>query len=356
VSPGGNLFFVIKGMLMKKIMLTLILAGLLSCLPAMSARADIIEMDNGSKIIGTVTKINGTAVTVKTDFAGVIAVDLAHIVSCRTDGELNFYFSDRQKVFGKLTLTKESARVRLPEGGEFVSETPPGHAWPEGERDPLGRHWRFEVGIDVAGKTGNAERFSAGGRASATLQGPDDRLVLSVRSAVARDDGVESDNHIVGGVDFESYFLDRHSWYARVELEYDRVRKIDLRTTAAAGYGYYFLKKPHHTLRGRTGLMYRHDSLRDEPSQSTVGLDLGISHMYRFRNEWRLINDITYTPSVETRRDYRIYHESFFEIPLVASHLWKLQLGVTNDYVRPPARQSEDLDTTYFGRLVFSWN
>lgn len=341
---------------MKKLLTALVCIGILMHVPSVFARADVIEMDNGSKIIGTVTKIDGNAVTVKTDFAGVITVDLSQIVSLSTEGDLNFYFSDKQKVFGKLNLTKDHVRISLPDGGEYLSDDPPENAWPEGARDPFGRHWHYEVGIDVAGKTGNSERFSAGGKASATIQGPDDRLVFSMRTSIARDDGVDSDNYIAGGIDFETYFRERYSWYARLELEHDRVRKVDLRTTAATGFGYYFLKKPNHTLRARTGLMYRHDSIRDEGSKSIVGLDLGLSHMYRFKNSWRVVNEITYTPSVETLRDYRIYHESFFEIPLVASNLWKLQLGMTNDYVRPAAQGREDMDTTYFGRLVFSWD
>lgn len=340
---------------MKQWIWRLACVALLAMCPAMTARADVIELDNGSKIIGTISKIGDGQLVVETDFAGSITVDLARVISCATNEPLHISFSGKHRIFGKLTFAKDRTHVALADGGEFISAVPPAYAWPEGSRDPLSRHWRYEAGLDVAGKTGNAERVSAGGRLSAQLEGPEDRLLLSVRYAYAKDESAESDNRIAGGIDFESYFGKKHSWYARTELEYDRIRKIDLRTTAATGYGHYFLKKPNHTLRGRTGLMYRHDSLRDQPSESTVGLDLGISHMYRFGNDWRLINDITYTPSIEDYRDYRIYHESFFEIPVLASRLWKMQLGVTHDYVRPPAEGSDDLDTTYFGRMIFSW-
>jgi putative salt-induced outer membrane protein YdiY len=178
---------------------------------------------------------------------------------------------------------------------------------------------------------------------------------MYLRYFYAKDDSIESDNQTVGGIDYETYFWEKHSLYARMELENDRIRKVDFRATRAAGYGYYFLKKPHHTLRARAGLMARHESLRDEASDFTLGLDLGTSHMYRFANAWKVTNDITYTPSIEEYRNYRIYHESAFEIPLVASEIWKLRLGVSNDYNSTPSVDQEYLDTTYFARLVFSW-
>ncbi len=340
---------------MKKCLLCLIISGLVFLGPPACAKADVVELENGSKIVGQVLKIGNGQLVVKTDFAGSITIDLARIVLFRTEAPMHLHFPGGYRVSGKITYTKEQTRIDQTGGDSFISAAPPEHAWPEGARDPMGRHWSYEAGFDVAGKTGNAERVSAGGRVSAKLQGPDDRLLLYMRYAYAKDDSVESDNSIVGGIDFESYFREKHSWYARVELEYDRIRKIDLRTTAATGYGYFFLKKPHHSLRGRAGLMIRREERRDQPAASTLGLDLGISHGYRFDNAWTISTDVTYTPSVEDYRNYRIWHESLFEIPLVASEMWKLQLGVTNDYISRPADHKDYLDTTYFGRLVFSW-
>lgn len=211
------------------------------------------------------------------------------------------------------------------------------------------------MGLTLQGKTGNSERFGTGGTIQAKLEGPDDRLLFYLRQAYAKENGVKSEDLIIGGVDFERYFAERHSWYTRVELENDDIKELDLRSTAALGYGYFFLKEKNHTLRGRTGVFYRHESWQDGTSDSTVGIDFGLSHMLIFKNKWKLLNDITYTPSLEDFHDYRIYHESAFEIPLLMSEIWKLQLGVINDYDSQPAEDTERLDTTYFTRLVFAW-
>jgi putative salt-induced outer membrane protein YdiY len=339
-----------KDKILQRLLFCLLILGLGS-----AARADVIELENGSRIVGEITQIDKNKVTVKTDFAGPLEIDLAKILTYSTDQPRIVSFSGQEDISGKIIYTKSQTRVEMANGKVHVTSAPPALVRPEGAPDPAKRRWSYEVGMDVVGKTGSVEHISAGLRSQAKLQGPGDRLLLYLRYFYMKDDNVESDFQVVGGVDFESYFKEKHSFYARMELEKDRIRKIDFRATGAAGYGYYFLKKPHHTLRVRAGLMARHESLRDEASDLTAGIDLGVSHMYRFTNAWKVMNDITYTPGFEEYRNYRIYHESAFEIPLVASETWKFRLGMSNDYNSRPAVDREYLDTTYFARLVFSW-
>ena len=338
-----------------KICLKAILLCLIVIAQCPVALADVVELKNGSTIIGAIQKMDQNSILLNTDFAGSLTIKLDSVKTFTTDKPVFVAFPDQSRVFGKISYREVQTKVETPEGDIFSRQTLPVNAWIEGMPDPQGRHWRYELGLDVAGKTGNAEKFSTGGRAQAVIQGPDDRLLLYMRYAYAKDEGVESDNAIVGGIDFEYYFKNNHSSYARIELEKDEIKNIDFHATAAAGYGYFFLKKTNHVLRGRTGLMYRHESPENEPSDAVVGLDVGLSHMYRFANAWRLNNEVTYTPSLEDISNYRIYHESAFEIPLVTSEVWMLRLGVSNDYNSQPADDKKYLDTSYFARMIFTW-
>lgn len=47
-------------------------------------------------------------------------------------------------------------------------------------------------------------------------------------------------------------------------------------------------------------------------------------------------------------------HDSGFEIPLSAG-FWKLRLGLNNQYNSRPQPGREELDTTYYTRLVLNW-
>ena len=68
-----------------------------------------------------------------------------------------------------------------------------------------------------------------------------------------------------------------------------------------------------------------------------------------------MTNSLTFVPSFEDFANYRAIHDSFFEMPLVASK-WKLRIGLSNDYTSEPAPGTEAMDTTYYTRFVLSWD
>ena len=323
--------------------------------PVVDAAADVVELANGSKIIGIIQKLDKNHIFVKTDFSGTLKIDLTHVIRFSSEKPLMVCFADQRRVFGKVTYAEKLIRVEMPHDRTLTSGKLPERVWREDLPDPYMRHWGFEAGFDVAGKTGNTERISIGGKAQAELSGPDDRLLLYLKYSYARDDGNNSDNVTIGGIDFERYLSAKHSLYARNESEHDRIKDLNLRNTTALGYGHYFLKSSRHMLRGRVGLMYRHESWENDSVKSSMGTDFGLYHMFKFVNGCKLLNEITYTPSLKDYQDYRIYHESSVMIPLAGSNLWKLQLGVANEYNSLPAQNNKYLDTSYFSRMMISW-
>jgi len=53
--------------------------------------------------------------------------------------------------------------------------------------------------------------------------------------------------------------------------------------------------------------------------------------------------------------DYRIYHESALDIPLLMSKPLSLRLGIANEYNNLVAQGAQRMDTTYFAKLVYKW-
>ena len=86
---------------------------------------------------------------------------------------------------------------------------------------------------------------------------------------------------------------------------------------------------------------------------SSAGLDLGLSHSLELK-DFSLVNRLSYDPAFADFSDYRVLHESFLELPL-HSTMWKVRMGVANDYTSKPAVGKKRLDTTYFTRLVLNW-
>ena len=334
-------------------------AVLMACGLGFTATADQIKLANGSTIIGTSEQVFEGKVKIKTDFAGDLTIDQAKIEYVKTDADVNMATATG-KSQGKLSEATPLAGISA--------------LWPIGAADPTlpkppeGRKWKYEASIDITGKTGNTNKSSQGAAFKATMTGPVDRLLLYVSGAHSREQtgdnkSVTTEKEYIFGADYEHRIAESsHTWYVRSEYEDDEINDLDPSITSAAGYGWYAVDKDDVKVRFRLGLTHtykRFDSTDD--TDSSIGAEANYHHEIKideflmFKKLGTLVTDLTYNPSFEDRDDYRILHESSLSMPLGGSKFWVLKIGVTNDYRNSVAKDKERLDTTYFAKLVLTW-
>lgn len=325
--------------------------------------ADVIDIRNGSRLTGTVTHIDSSTVVINTDFAGDIKVKQSEIASITTDAPVNVRLSDGRVLTGVISGASPSA-VTISGAGSAVAVnlSEAKESWAIDAKDPevakRERKWSFEAGMDVSGKTGNSEQLGTNFSFRATLASSFDTLQLyTAYDRQITDKTKSADQFRIGG-DYQRHFSERFSWYARDEAGFDRVKNVDLYNNAAAGIGYDVVRTKIDTLTFRAGLSHRYErygTVAGVPAiddLSEFGLDLGLINQLTMKN-WSMTNRITYMPAFSDFGMYRIFHESFIELPM-ASPRWKFRVGVSNDYNSHPA-SAERLDTTYFARLLMTW-
>lgn len=338
------------------------LTTFLACLFANVAITDTLTTNDGSVINGTLGAISEARVTITTPFAGDIVVARDQVAGMTSDADRYYKLKSGSTLFGKLSQQGNQRQIVTVDGAMAVNEGAIAASWgPEEDSPELAavkaaqvapREWKYELGINIGGKTGNSEKTAFGGRLNATLAGPDDTLKFFASGKRARDNSVLSEKELKGGGDYEQKIRDKWSWYTRLGLEYDAVELLDLRTTAAAGFGYQVFDTPDHSLRLRTGLQYKHESYSDGRSESSPGLDLGLSHRIKL-GPTTLANDVTHTPAFEDFNRYQLLHTSSLDWPI--SEAWSLRAGVENDYNSMPVAGTKRLDTTYFMHAVLQW-
>lgn len=319
--------------------------------------ADTVDIKNGARIIGKITKIDAGSVVVSTDYAGTITIKQSEVASLATDAPVALRLASGTRYDGRVTAGPSGAiQIAGSDGTINTTVDKIAASWAAGAVDPLvDRHWAYEASVDVSGKTGNREQIGTAGEVRATLKTVQD--MLQFYSAYNRQvsDGEKSADQFKAGVDYQNNFSGRYSWYVRDEGGFDRVKDINIYNTAAAGMGFDIVKEPKRTMTGRLGLAFRYEGYRDPltPDLKSAGLDVGLNNDMEFGNS-RLVTRISYVPTFEDFGNYRLTHESYYQIPL-AHPAWKLRLGVSNDYNSQPPRGVEKLDTAYFTRLVLNW-
>ncbi len=324
-----------------------------------SAHADVVETKNGSRLVGAVTQVEGGNVHLKTDYAGDLVIKQSDVSSITTDKPISVRLKSGTVLQGTLSTDAGAVKISGADGQLSTTVDKVAATWAAGGEDPetaaLRRHWKYEAALDVTGKTGNKEQLGTAVSARATLKTPQDTLQFYTAYDRQVVDGSTSADQFKAGVDYQNNFSGKKSWYVRDEGGFDRVKGVNLYNVAAFGVGYDLIKEPKHTLTVRSGISYRYEGYRDPTTEdiSSAGLDLGLAHEWEFKNS-KLVNRVALVPTFEDLGNFRLTHESFYEMPLV-SPFWKLRLGVSNDYNSQPGIGVEKLDTSYFTRFVLTW-
>lgn len=329
----------------------------LGALICSAALADTIDIKNGARIVGKISRIDAGAIVVDTDFAGKLTIKQSEVAAISTDAPVAVRLASGTRFDGKVTAGPGGG-IQIAGADGTISTTVEKIAasWTAGKVDPaVDRHWVYEASVDVSGKTGNREQVGTMGEVRAVLKTTQDTLQFYSSYNRQISDGAKSADQFKAGVDYQNNFVGRYSWYLRDEGGFDRVKNIELYNIAAAGVGFDVVKRPKQTLTGRVGLSFRYEGYENSiaPSVKSAGLDFGLNNDMEFGDS-KLVNRLAYVPTFEDFGNYRVTHESYYQVPLLHPN-WKLRIGVSNDYNSQPPRGTEKLDTAYFTRLVLNW-
>lgn len=344
------------------------LPRIVTCLLALFAicRADTVRLDNGSLLVGEITAIRQGKVSLKTDFAGTLSVPLERIAALQTTGPLRVAVRQHGETTGTLAIEEDKLEISGPETllvaakSDLVAAGPANQPLerktPAPAPPPADPRWGYEASVAYRARTGNTENTRLHLGAAAEKKWDKKTLKFYATWLHAENRNRTTENELIGGADFERQLNERFLWYARTELEQDEIEQIDLRATLASGIGWYAVRNDSREVRLRSGLQYRWESYdHATPDDSSFGLELGARHVWKASPWGRLVNDVVYSSDFEDWADYRIVHESSFDIPLARSRHWRLRLGLSHEYNNQVAPKIERLDTSYFLRLVFNW-
>ena len=345
-------------------------AGAVALAVSVSASwADTVHTTDGSQIVGKVVRMAEGSLTIQTAFAGELTIAADQIAGLAIDEKVNVALASGDTLVGTVTAGQggQGAVVASLVGDIPVEAGQIAAVWAEGAESPAVAaakvaadaeiakykpNWSATLEGGVTKKEGNTESLEGRGRFVVRRRTSEDLLRFYAQAEYGEIDRQRNRNEYIGGVYFENNLTDRFNWYVRGELEYDEFENLDLRTTAAAGLGYYWLKKPHHELQTRAGGGYRHESYSDDTTNDDAILDLGLDYRLDIKEWAQFTHSTTYSPSVEEFGSYRLTLDTAVAVPLADSEVWKFKIGMMNEYNSDPQPGVKDLDNTYYANLV----
>ncbi len=328
-----------------------------SCLLGLRLAADTVDTRGGAHLTGKITAIDAGEITLDTDYAGKLTIKQPEVVSFSTDHPVAVRLASGTRFDGQVTgMPNGAIQIAGTDGTISTTTSKVAAVWAAGKVDPLlDRHWTYEASVDLAGKTGNKEQLGTAVEARAVLKTVEDTLQFYTTYDRQVADHVKAADQLKIGTDYQNNFAGAYSWYARDEGGFDRVKDISLYNIAAAGLGRDFIKDLKRTLTGRLGLSFRYENYQNPATTDvkSLGLDVALNNDMEFGDS-KLVNRISYDPAFDDFGNFRVLHESYYQIPLT-NPAWKLRVGVSNDYNSKPGVGIKKLDTAYFTRLVLNW-
>jgi len=343
-----------------------LLGSLLALTLAGVALADRIELADGSIVNGKLLSADGGKFKVETAFAGTIEIAQDKIKSFATDEAVNVGLVAGSTILGKVEASASGIQVVAADGQMSAATGNVAAVWRPGADSPAVREakavaakarrsWAYEASAAITGRTGGSEKFAGAVGVKATLESAEDKLIFAGAINRAQENGNETANDWKAGVDYSSFFAGKTVWYVRTDLSKDKIKAIDLRSNSAVGLGRKLAKNDKQDLEVRLGLGYTYETYTTGAADfESAGLDVAVLNSQTLG--WAKMNNaVTWTPSFEDFANYRLVHETSFDLPIGPGTFWKLRMGVNNDYQSQPVGGIEKLDTTYFTALILNW-
>ena len=335
---------------------------------AAGARADVVTLKNGSRIVGQVERLEDGKLRITTDFAGELLIDFENVRGISTEtprtvqldtGERNVGPMQFDETTGQAVAAPGDAPDRRIDVDNVQSLWHPEDDSPElaaakKAAEDARAKWTVQLLAGLNGQSGNSERLSINGRAEANRTTPEDRLKIFAEGRYSKENGVRTANEIIGGSILEVDITDRLFWFAKGTLEHDEFENLKLRANVTGGLGYFLIREDIQDLKVRVGVGYEHESFDDGTTEDSALGELGVDYRRELAPYLLYTFSATYYPKFDDpMSDYRLVVENAGEIPLTDEEDWKLRLGVRNQYDSMPVGDVERLDTYYFANIVW---
>lgn len=327
--------------------------------------ADEIITKNGSRLLGELVLFEDGNLTLQTDFAGKIRIPTNEIKSISTDNEISVRLEDNRTFESKI-LVSDDSKILIQENQLTPTFEEIRHLWPSSNEDPLVvemqkkanalvMSWKNSLGFDFMGSSGNTQNFGIGARLDSEygnkIRNYD--MYLSYNNSTKKDQVIVDETKL--GIEYDSRFFEQLSWYAKTDLENDRLEELDLRSTSALGLKYSWMNDRTYQLSFRSGLAFRFEeySVTGQENVDALAMDFGLEYSHNIKDLLSLESDITIIPSVEKLSDYLISKDTALVIPLDKYSNWNLRTGLDGTYNSTPAKSKEELDLKYYMRIIY---
>ncbi|MCX5913560.1 MAG: DUF481 domain-containing protein, partial [Deltaproteobacteria bacterium] len=308
---------------------------------------------NGDKLTGTVVKVEGGKLTLKTDYAGAIEIQVDKVKKIITDNPAEVHLVGGEILKGKIKTTEDGklAVESSPERAAATVEMSKVAAINPPPKPPAKLTGNISLG--GAYQTGNTDRRSFSAAADASIKGERDRFGIRFLFNYAEEKEEVTARNTYGSLKYDYFFTKQFYGYLGLELLRDHFKDLNLRTIVGPGVGYQVWDDPVKFLFLEGGIAYYSEDRRDAQDDSWVAARLAGNFRYTLSKYLTFSDRLEFYPSLANANDFTLRNEAAILSPIGAG--WSLKLANIIDYDNSPPQYISKTDMTWILGLQYSF-
>jgi putative salt-induced outer membrane protein YdiY len=323
------------------------LAALAAIATATAVFADKVQLNNGDVLTGKIVNSDGKQLTLKSDQAGEVKIDLANIKTFSTDEPLDIRLKDGT-TFHKKVDAADPGTVTVEKGDTPASNfrldtvkaiNPPPVAWHgnlrAGAMFSRGNTYtdNINAGFDL-NRRGESDRFTSTGQYNFGRERDNDTGVVSS----------SADNWEVKGK-FDHFWTPKWYGYVGATVGKDNIQDLNLRFIPSIGIGYQWVESPTLNFNTEGGVAWVYEDYDNGNNKDEISLRLAYHFDRKFNDRVGMFHNLEYLPSIEDWSTFLLRTDVGLRIDITKSMFVEGKIDET--YNSSPAPGNEQNDTKY---------
>jgi putative salt-induced outer membrane protein YdiY len=302
-----------------------VLLGFFLILGNSQALADEIVLENGNILTGTIEKVEGGKLILKTDYSQPIEIQVAKIKKITTDKPVDLYLTTGEMVKGKVLATEDQKLAVEPAPGQAPRMVEMQNVAGINAPPKAPPKWRGNISLGASQQTGNTERKAASVGAEALYKVDSERFTGRFLWNYAKDKDNVSAQNTYGLLKYDHFFNKKFYGYVGLEGYNDHFKNWRFRYVVGPGAGYQIWDDEVKFFLVEGGVAYSYEDLYIGSNKDYVSARLATDIRYKFGKYLSAGDNFTLYPNLNYGGQYTLRNEAYILSPLGAG--WNLKLS-----------------------------
>ena len=317
-----------------------------ACLAA-TAGADEIIFLNGDRLTGTIVGAADGKLTVQSDVAGTVTVDLAKVKTFSTSKPVELHVGEKNVLNTRVERAEADGTVQAVGGDGVAAQAVSLKDVRRINPPPL--KWTGTVTANATITRGNSNTDNVGVSINAERRAEKDRITLNAGYLYGRqedptsgDENTTTDNWFLFGK-YDYFFSPKLYAFGSSRVERDRIALLDLRFTPAGGVGYQWVEREDFRFNTEAGLAWVYEDYENAGSNDYFAARFAYHLDKRVNEKVTAFHNLEYVPSIEDLDEFNVSADVGLRALLTTRMFTELKLEWRYDAEPAPGAHKNDL-------------